>query len=507
MDFVKNAVLVLCCFFLVGCLKVQSEEQNLNNFDLTNITIDQKTHPVVILGGGIAGLTASIYMAQANITPLVLQGPTPGGSITKSDSVRNWPAEMNISGKDLTDKIHDQAIQNGATINKEIATDVDFSVWPYIIKTKNLETGETDTIKALSCIIAIGTKTIYLQVPGEEEYLGKGVSTCAICDGPLYNGKEIAIVGGGYKAMTEANYLSNIAKKVYIIVRKDKLRASGKLIDRILAKSNVEVLYNTTVKNIKGDGKKLTDITISDQKLNTEKNLKLDGLFLAIGSIPNTQLFKDQIEFDSFDYIETKKYQETSKGGIFAAGDICNPEYKQAVNAAGEGALAALSAIHFLEEVGFDSKKVDQPKTTDASADLSDKQKTTPTIPSSEKIVAEKQTKPKEEPVGVVEIKSTKEFEELVAKTETPIVVDFYSTWCIPCQKMMPIINDLAKHFGEKIKFVKINVSNNSELASMFDIQSIPTFSFLQKGTEVKRIVGGRDFESFKKMVDENLIN
>ncbi len=491
MDFIKNAVLVLCCLFLVGCLKVQSEEQNLNNFDLTKITIDQKTHPVVILGGGIAGLTASIYMSQANITPLVLQGPTPGGSITKSDSVRNWPAEMNISGKDLTDKIYNQAIQSGAKINKEIATDVDFSVWPYIIKTKNLESGETDTIKALSCIIAIGTKPIELEVPGEKEYFGKGLSTCAICDGPLYNGKEIAIVGGGYKAMTEANYLSNIAKKVYIIVRKDKLRASGKLIDRIISKSNVEVLYNTTVKNIKGNGKKLSDITIFDQKLNTEKNLKLDGLFLAIGSIPNTQLFKDQIELDSFNYIETKKYQETSKSGIFAAGDICNPEYKQAINAAGEGALAALSAIHFLEETGFDAKKIDN-------------QKTTPTIPSSEKVVKEKPTKQKT--TTVVEIKSTKKFEELIAKTETPIVVDFYSTWCIPCQKMMPIINDLAKHFGEKIKFVKINVSQNQEIASMFDIQSIPTFVLMQKGKEIKRIVGGRDFENFKKMIDENLI-
>ena len=479
MDSIKNIVLVLCLFFLIGCLKFGVEKNNLHAFDLNKVIFDQKTYPIVIIGGGIGGLTAAIYCSQANLKTILLEGPRPGGAITMSHSVRNWPGEIEITGKDLAQKIKKQAIENGAQILKEMVVDVDFSQWPYLITTKNLETAESKTIKALSCIIAMGAKPNFLEVPGEREYWGCGVIHCAICDGPLYKDKIVAVVGGGYAAISEANYLSNIAKKVLILVRRDEFRAKGKVVKEVTEKSNVQVLYNTVVKEIKGDGKKITHVIAFDKKENKQKEIQIDGLFLAIGSTPNSKILQNQLELDQNGYIILKKDQETTKKGIFAMGDIANPKFKQAISAAGDGCKAALQAQWFLEKIGYDPAQV--------KAEIEKVEVTTKEISEAK----------------VIEIEDEEEFKKIVLQSKIPVVVDFYATWCIPCQTMAPIFKKLVQNFEGKVKFVKIDVAKNKNLAQKMEIVSVPTFVFIKDGNTIKRLNGARDFESFKKLVEQ----
>ena len=240
MKAIKNLTLILCLVFLVGCLNYSSTK-NFKKLDASVVKIDDSTYPVVIIGGGFAGLTSSIYLSQGNIKHVLLEGTIPGGAITASHSVCNWPGEKNISGIDLANKIKEHAISSGANIINAQVNSVDFSVWPYLINIK--ENNQDKIIQALSCIIATGATANFLDIPGEKEYFGHGVSKCATCDGPFYKEKTVAIVGGGNTAITDALYLSNIAKKVYLIVRRDTLRASGKQTDTVKNKSNIEIIY------------------------------------------------------------------------------------------------------------------------------------------------------------------------------------------------------------------------------------------------------------------------
>lgn len=472
MNLFKQTTLFICLFFLIGCVNFKAES---NQFDIKKVDFDNQTYPVVICGGGPGGLTAAIYLAQANIKSLVLEGPNPGGAITMSHSIRNWPGEIDIPGKKLMEKIKEQAIKNGAEIVPQIVTQVNFSTWPYLITVKDLNTGQTSQIKALSTIIAIGTKPNYLNVPGEQEYWGKGISNCATCDGPLYKNKTVAIVGGGDAAISEANYLARIAQKVLILVRSNKLRAKEKFAQEVTKLSNVEILYNTQIKEILGDKKGIKNLLTFNNKTNEEKLLEIDGLFLAIGSTPNTQIFQKQLELDSKGFIILKKDQQTSLKGIFALGDIADPKYKQAISAAGDGCKAALQTQRFLEKIGY---QINLQKTEEKKEILPEEKHT------------------------VLEISGNK-FTKTVLESSTPVVVDFFATWCFPCQRMAPIFENLAQDFKGKIKFVKINIDNNNSLANQFGIQSVPTFLFIKNGKEIKRLVGGKDFEAMKQIISQ----
>ncbi len=476
MNFMKNVVLVLCLFFLIGCLKIGSNQNGLQAFDLSKTKMDSSTYPIVIIGGGIGGLTASTYCAQANLNTILLTGDNPGGAITMSHSIRNWPGEIDITGKNLVGKLEKQAKENGVTFSNKIATSVNFSSWPYEITTKDLTTGKQEIIKALTSIIAMGTTPGYLNIPGGEKFWGNGVTTCAICDGPLYKNKIVAIVGGGKAAITETNYLSNIAKKVFIIVRKDTLKASNKMVDEVVKKTNVEIIYNTQVKKIAGNNK-VTHLVVFNSKENKEKQINVDGLFLAIGAVPNNKILKNQLNLDSNGYIIVNKDQETNKPGIYAIGDISDSKYKQAISAAGDGCKAALQAQTFLEKIGYKpiKNKVEQ-----------------------KEIVVETIQKPAE----IKEITTTNEFEEHVVKSTLPVVVDFYATWCMPCKMMTPIFKTLAEEFNGKVNFVKINVNNASALALRMSIQGVPTFIFFNNGNLVKRFSGAKSLQDFKTIIN-----
>ena len=305
---------------------------------------------VIILGGGIGSLTSALYLSRAGIVPIVIEGPNPGGLIIQSHSVQNWPGEMEISGTDLVDKVRKQVVANGAKLILEEVVAVNFSKNPFLITTRKIGEQETRQRLCSNVIIAMGSKPNFLGIPGESTYWGGGISNCATCDGALYRGKTVGVVGGGDAAVLEALYLANIAKEVIVFVRKDAFSGIEETrIKALLAKSNVKVRFSTEVKEVKGIKDKLTSVTLKT-KDKPDSDFPLDGLFLAIGSTPNSSLFKGKLELDPQGYIALKNVQETSVQGVYAIGDIVDPIYKQAITAAGDGAKAALQAERRLSE-------------------------------------------------------------------------------------------------------------------------------------------------------------
>lgn len=305
---------------------------------------------VILLGGGIGSLTSAIYLSRAGLKPVVLEGPSPGGLIIQSHSVQNWPGEMEISGTKLADKVRAQAKANGASLLLEEVVAVDFSKRPFEITSRGV--GEKITQKRLSdtVIIAMGTKPNLLGVPGEDTYWGKGISNCATCDGSLYRGKRVAVVGGGDAAVVEALYLSNIAKEVTVFVRKNAFKGIEETrLQTLQKKKNVTIVLQSAVVEVLGTSDLLTGVKIKTVG-KPDYIFPIDGLFLAVGSTPNSDLFKGILELDAQGYIVVKNGQETSIPGVYAIGDIVDPVYKQAITAAGDGAKAALQAERFMSD-------------------------------------------------------------------------------------------------------------------------------------------------------------
>ncbi|MFP4021567.1 MAG: thioredoxin-disulfide reductase [Halanaerobium sp.] len=299
---------------------------------------------LIIIGGGPGGLSASIYAARNGVAPLVLNGPEPGGQITTTSELENYPGFPNpIGGFELTQKMTEQAENFGVRLKYESAEDVDFSGDKFTVKT---EMGE---YIADSIVIATGAEPKTLGLDKEDSFRGNGVSYCATCDAAFFRNKEVAIVGGGDTALWESTFLAKFASKVYILHRRDKFRGAKILGDRVKAKENIEILWNTEVKELKGE-KKLKGLRIFNNQSNEERDLDVNGLFIAIGHKPRTECLKGQIELDDYGYIVTDKKQHTNIPGVFACGDVQDPEYRQVVIAAGSGAKAAIEASEYIEE-------------------------------------------------------------------------------------------------------------------------------------------------------------
>lgn len=303
----------------------------------------------LIIGSGPAGYTAALYTSRANLSPILFEGHQPGGQLTITTEVENFPGyPEGTTGTELMEDLRQQAAKFGAEIRQGIITKIDFSKRPF--------TAETDagiTIEADTVIIATGASAKFLDLADEKKYMGLGVSACATCDGFFYRKKRVAVVGGGDTACEEALYLSNLASDVFLIVRKDYLRASKVMQQRVLDKPNINVLFNTNTVGLYGEefleGAHLVENvgTPNEQRF----DLPVDGFFLAIGHRPNTSVFEGQITLDDNGYIETfNGTQATNVEGVFAAGDVADPRYRQAITAAGSGCRAALDVERFLAE-------------------------------------------------------------------------------------------------------------------------------------------------------------
>jgi len=302
-------------------------------------------HNVVIIGSGPAGLTAGIYLGRAKLNPILIEGMQPGGQLTTTTKVENWPGNIEIMGTELMMNMKKHAQHSGCNIISDTVINVDFSKKPYKIITKDGKEFETKSV-----IIATGASHKKMGVEGEEQYWGKGVSVCSTCDAPFFQDKNVVIVGGGNTAVTQAEYLTHFAKKINIIHIKDKLSATDPIKDKVINNPKVEIIYSSTVEKINGNGSHVTEVVIKNQKNNESKTLSTDGVFIAIGMKPNTEFLKNHIELDDHSYIILKEGTLTSKEGIFAAGDVHDYMYKQAITASGFGWMAALDCQKYLSE-------------------------------------------------------------------------------------------------------------------------------------------------------------
>ena len=299
---------------------------------------------VVVIGSGPAGLTASIYLARELLSPLVITGEF-GGQPTLTEIIENYPGFPNgIAGPELVERMRKQAERFGARFLNDKVTKVDFSKRPFKIFVGSEE------IEAEAVIIATGSKPRLLGVEGESKFFGRGVSTCATCDAPLFANKIVAVVGGGDTAVQYALVLTKFAKKVYLIHRRNELRASKVEQQKLFANQKIEVIWDSVVEKIIGD-KKVEKIQVKNLKTNETKEIVCDGLFLAIGEIPNSEIFTE-IEKDEAGYIKTTEEVKTNIKGVFAAGDVVDKRYRQVITACASGAKAALEAISFLKESG-----------------------------------------------------------------------------------------------------------------------------------------------------------
>ncbi len=311
---------------------------------------DKEHIEVLILGSGPAGYTAAIYAARAGYKPVVYTGMEMGGQLTTTTDVENYPGfPEGIQGPELMERMQKQAERFGTEVRFGMATAVEFAKEKGGKHKVTIDNSKEVTADAV--IIATGASAMYLGLESEQRLRGGGVSACATCDGFFYRDQRVAVVGGGDVAAEEALYLSNIAKDVKMLIRRDQMRASKIMQDRVFKKDNIEVLWNTEVKEVLGD-KVVEGIRVVNNKTGEEKVIPLEGLFIAIGHKPNTDIFKGQIDLDERGYIITKcKSTQTNLPGVFAAGDVADPHYQQAVTAAGTGSMAAIEAEAYLNEI------------------------------------------------------------------------------------------------------------------------------------------------------------
>ena len=304
----------------------------------------------LILGSGPAGYTAAIYAARADLKPLMYTGMEPGGQLTTTTEVDNFPGyPEGIDGPTMMVQLQQQAERFGTEVRIGMATSVDFSDEVGGIHKVTID--DSKVIEAETVIISTGATAKYLNIPSEQRLRGGGVSACAVCDGFFYKGQDVAIVGGGDTAAEEASYLSNICNKVTMLVRKDYLRASKAMQHRVNSLPNIDLRYNSEVDEILGD-QVVEGLRIVNNKTGKKEEIPITGFFVAIGHKPNTEIFKDQLEMDDTGYLITHgKSTKTSKPGVFASGDVQDKEYRQAVTAAGTGCMAALDAERYLATI------------------------------------------------------------------------------------------------------------------------------------------------------------
>jgi thioredoxin reductase (NADPH) len=304
-----------------------------------------KEENLIIIGSGPASYTAAIYSARAFLNPLVIEGKEPGGQLMGTSYIENWPGIQSIRGPQLMDDLRNHAQILGTRFLQEEAIEL-IANYPFQVKTHR-----DNLFKASALIIATGATPRRLGCPGENEYWGKGVTTCAVCDGVFFKDKKVIVVGGGDSAMENASFLTNFTQDITIVHILDTLTASVLMQERVLKNKNITIYYNSTLNAIRGNGQKVTEATLINQRTGKEEILSVDGIFISIGSTPNTGLLKGKVDLDEFGYIKQIKHTQTSIEGIFSAGDVSDYRYRQAIVSSASGCMAALDAEKFLKNL------------------------------------------------------------------------------------------------------------------------------------------------------------
>ncbi|MEI6682579.1 MAG: thioredoxin-disulfide reductase [Bacteroidota bacterium] len=306
---------------------------------------NRETARCLIIGSGPAGYTAAIYAARADLKPVIYQGMQPGGQLTITTEVENFPGyPKGITGPEMMEELKEQAERFGTQVRGGVVTEVDLSKRPFMAKAD-----DGRTIMAETIIIATGASAKWLGLESEKKFMGMGVSGCATCDGFFYRGQEVAIVGGGDTAAEEATYLAKLCKKVFMIHRRHELRASKAMQHKVLNTPNIEMVWESAPEEVLGDESGVTGLRVRNVKTGASRDLAVMGVFVAIGHKPNTEIFEGQVELDEMSYVKTKPgTTQTSVEGVYACGDVQDHHYRQAITAAGTGCMAAIEAERFL---------------------------------------------------------------------------------------------------------------------------------------------------------------
>ena len=431
---------------------------------------------VIIIGSGPAGYTAAIYAARAGLQPLVVAGSiTAGGALMNTTEVENFPGFVEgIQGPELMETLQAQAERFGAEVLFDDVTEVSLEG-----PVKTVKTGIGKEFSAKAVILAMGSAYRELGLEDEKRLSGKGVSWCATCDGFFFRDQEVVVVGGGDSAVEEATFLTRFASKVYLVHRRDELRASKIMADRAFADPKIEFVWDSEVVSLAGDAK-VESVTVRNVKSSAERVLPATGLFVAIGHDPRNELVRGVIDLDEAGYVLVNgRTTATNVQGVFACGDLVDSRYRQAITAAGSGCAAALDAQHFLDELADAEagSAVDEKAASDAGAAAA--------------VVSA--------PVAATE----DTFQAEVIQSDVPVVVDFWATWCPPCRAVAPILDELAEEYAGRVKIVKVDTDENPNLAMAYGVTSIPTMNFFKSGELVKSVVGARPKPALTALIDE----
>jgi thioredoxin reductase (NADPH) len=417
--------------------------------------------PFLVLGSGPASLSAALYGSRSGIRTYVLRGNKPGGQLTGTSYIENWPAIKKIRGIEVMNDFEEQVAHFGTVVISDAAAHVDLSSWPYKVVTE-----EGHELYALALMIGTGATPRRLNIPGEQEYWGKGVTTCAICDAPYHRGDKVVVIGGGDSAMEEALELSPYAKEVHVLVRSEKLRASASMVEQVKACINVTIHFNKALSEIKGDGNHVTGVVVVDTATKEQTEWPdARGVFLAIGHVPNTSLFEGYLHADQAGYLKVGPgNQMTNWPGVVAAGDVADPEYRQAGVAAGDGIKAGLDMVWWLASLGFNSYV---------------QQKMEPFFFDPQSVQKKK----------LEEVNSVSDYNELMKTvSESVVIIDFFTPYCPSCMHMLPIIEWAAAKMNDKIRFCKVDASIAYDLVKKFKVPDVPHMVILKNGEIVARL-------------------
>ena len=445
---------------------------------------------VVIIGSGPAGYTAAIYAARANLKPLMFEGyqagGIPGGQLMTTTEVENFPGfPEGVTGPELMERMKAQAERWGTELYTEDVTHVDLSQRPFTVRSDERE------VKAHSLIIATGATAKRLGLPCENQFWSHGISACAICDGasPIFHGEEVAVVGGGDSAAEEAVYLTKYGDRVHLLVRRPELRASKAMQDRVFNNPNITVHWNTEAVDVFGDGKFMDGIKLRNTETGEESKLQVKGLFYAIGHNPNTSLFKGQLELDDVGYIVVKPGTvETSVEGVFAAGDVQDHEYRQAITAAGTGCMGAMLAERWLSVHNLITEYHQKPA-------------------SEEQPQTEPEAAVTSSPEESFNLNATRHhggyaLRRLFHESDRPIMVKYVSPTCGPCKQLKPILDKIIDEYEGKIHFVELDIVEDPDIAKTAQVTGTPTIQFFKDKEMLQEMKGVKQKSEYRQIIN-----
>lgn len=450
--------------------------------------VEGSVENLVIIGSGPAGYTAAIYAARANLSPILITGfqagGIPGGQLMTTTHVENYPGFPDgILGPDLMDRCKSQAVRWGTRLVEADALEIDLEKHPFTI-----HTSDGTIIRSQALIVATGASANRLNLPQEQKFWSQGISACAICDGatPQFRREELAVVGGGDSACEEAVYLTKYGSRVHLIVRGDHFRASAAMADRVRANPSISVHWNSVVKDVYGD-EWLKGLILTNTRELTESELTVRGLFYAIGHTPNTNLFKGKLELDTLGYIVTKPGRpETSREGVFAAGDVADSEWRQGITAAGSGCQAALAAERWLSHQQLAitvTRKEVEPQLVG---------ETEPTATSGEENYEE----------SAIWQKGSYALRRLYHESLKPLLVVYTSPSCGPCHVLKPQLKRVLNELQGAAQGVEIDIEDDQQIAEQAGVSGTPTIQLFSKKQLIKQWRGVKQRSEFKEAIE-----